>query len=120
MWDPATYLDEMHDEIPGYEALQDAVAEVATGRTILELGVGTGETAARVLARNPGAAYTAIDSSEAMLAAARARLPESADLRLQRLEDPLPEGHSTSSCRCSRSTISTETVSAHCSPKCHA
>jgi tRNA (cmo5U34)-methyltransferase len=58
---------------------------------VLELGTGTGETAARVLARNPGARWTGIDASEAMLARARDWLPE-ADLRRQRLEDPLPEG----------------------------
>lgn len=90
-WNPATYLEEMHAEIPGYEELEAAVAGAAVGRTILELGTGTGETAARVLARNPAARLTGIDSSEAMLAAARARLPQ-ADLRLQRLEDPLPTG----------------------------
>ena len=92
MWNPDTYLDEMLAEIPGYDELQDAVAAAATGETILELGTGTGETAVRVLARNPGARWTGIDSSEAMLAAARARLPETADLRVQRLEGPLPAG----------------------------
>jgi tRNA (cmo5U34)-methyltransferase len=90
-WNPETYLDEMRDEIPGYEELQDAVAAVAVGTNVLELGVGTGETAARVLARNPGARWTGIDASAAMLARARERLP-GADLRLQRLEDPLPAG----------------------------
>ena len=45
-----------------------------------------------MLARNPGARLTGIDASEAMLAAARARLPGETDLRVQRLEDPLPEG----------------------------
>jgi tRNA (cmo5U34)-methyltransferase len=44
----------------------------------------------RILARNPGASWTGIDASEAMLERARERLPE-ADLRVQRLEDPLPE-----------------------------
>jgi tRNA (cmo5U34)-methyltransferase len=91
-WDPDAYLDEILEEIPAYQELQAAVAERVAGRTILELGTGTGETAARVLARNPGAHYVGIDSSAAMLAAARARLPETVDLRLQRLEDPLPEG----------------------------
>jgi tRNA (cmo5U34)-methyltransferase len=91
-WNPDTYLDEMHAEIPGYGELQAAVAERAIGRRILELGTGTGETAVRVLARNPGASYVGIDASEAMLAAARARLPATTDLRAQRLEDPLPEG----------------------------
>jgi len=91
-WDPSTYLGQMFDEIPGYAELEDAVAAEAAGTTILELGTGTGETALRVLACNPGARLTGIDASEAMLAAARARLPENADLRVQRLEDPLPEG----------------------------
>jgi tRNA (cmo5U34)-methyltransferase len=90
-WDPETYLRTMHDEIPGYEELQDAVASASKGRQILELGTGTGETALRVLTRNPGARWTGIDASEAMLARARERLP-GADLRVGRLEDPLPEG----------------------------
>ena len=91
-WDPDGYLDQMLEEIPGYEELEAAVAEAAVGATILELGTGTAETALRVLARNPGARYTGIDASEARRAAARARLPEDADVRVQRLEDPLPEG----------------------------
>ncbi len=81
----------MHEEIPGYEELQDAVAAAAAGRNVLELGTGTGETALRVLARNPGARWTGIDASEPMLAQARERLPD-ADLRLARLEDALPDG----------------------------
>jgi len=91
-WDPSTYLGQMLDEIPGYAELEDAVAAEARGTTILELGTGTGETALRVLARNPGARLTGIDASAAMLAAARARLPAEAELHVQRLEDPLPEG----------------------------
>jgi len=87
----------MLEEIPGYEELEAAVADAARGTKILEpnmleLGTGTGETALRVLARNPGARWTGIDASEAMLDAAKARLPQDADLRVQRLEDPLPEG----------------------------
>jgi tRNA (cmo5U34)-methyltransferase len=93
-WNPDTYLDEMRAEIPGYEELEDAVAQATRGfdaESILELGTGTGETALRVLALHPGARWTGIDSSEPMLASARERLP-GADLRLARLEDPLPEG----------------------------
>ncbi len=90
-WDPDTYLPEMFTEIPGYNELQDAVAAAVHGVNILELGVGTGETALRILAHNPGARWTGIDSSEEMLTRARERLPD-ADLRVQRLEDPLPEG----------------------------
>ncbi len=90
-WDPESYLELMHEEIPGYEELQDAVATAAAGRDVLELGTGTGETALRVLARNPGARWTGIDASEPMLMRARDRLP-GADLRLARLEEALPDG----------------------------
>jgi tRNA (cmo5U34)-methyltransferase len=90
-WNPETYLAEMLEEIPGYEELQEAVAVAGRGSSILELGTGTGETAVRVLARNPGARWTGIDASEPMLERARKRLPH-ADLRLGRLEDPLPAG----------------------------
>ena len=95
-WDPDTYLREIAAEIPGYEELQEAVAaatERVEARSVLELGTGTGtgETALRVLALHPGAAWTGIDASEPMLARARERLPQ-ADLRLGRLEEPLPDG----------------------------
>jgi tRNA (cmo5U34)-methyltransferase len=93
-WNPDTYLAEMLAEIPGYEELQAAVSAVTEGlpaATVLELGTGTGETTLRVLANHPDARWTGIDSSEAMLARARERLPQ-ADLRLARLEDPLPAG----------------------------
>jgi tRNA (cmo5U34)-methyltransferase len=81
-------------EVPGYAELQEhaaAATEGVSARTILELGIGTGETTRRVLARHPGATLTAIDSSPEMLERARALFPH-ADLRLSRLEDPLPEG----------------------------
>lgn len=90
-WDPDIFLATMLGEIPGYEELQDAVAAAAQGWNVLELGTGTGETAVRILARSPGARWTGIDASEAMLEHARERLPD-ADLRVQRLEDPLPDG----------------------------
>jgi len=93
-WNPETYLAQMLDEIPGYEELQAAVAaatESLEPSSVLELGTGTGETALGVLAQHPDARWTGIDASEAMLARARERLP-AADLRLTRLEDPLPSG----------------------------
>jgi tRNA (cmo5U34)-methyltransferase len=93
-WDPDTYLAEMAAEIPGYEELQEAVVAATSdlrATRVLELGTGTGETAVRVRASHPDAGWVGIDSSEAMLARARERLP-GADLRLQRLEDELPEG----------------------------
>ena len=93
-WDPDTYLEEILDEVPGFRDLQaavgDAVAEAAP-RSVLELGTGTGETARAVLERLPSTRWTGIDASEPMLAHARERLPD-ADLRLGRLEDPLPPG----------------------------
>jgi tRNA (cmo5U34)-methyltransferase len=93
-WNPDTYLAEMADEIPGYEELQEAVATATAAvraTRVLELGTGTGETALRVRAGQPDAEWVGIDASGAMLARARERLP-GADLRLQRLEDELPEG----------------------------
>jgi tRNA (cmo5U34)-methyltransferase len=89
-WDPSGY-HRIVDELPGYHELQEAVAAACSGRDVLELGTGTGETALRVLARNPGACWTGIDASAAMIEHARTRL-RGADLRVQRLEDPLPEG----------------------------
>ena len=90
---PGSYMVLMTSELPDYFRLQDEVA-AATGSgaaRLLELGTGTGETARRVLARPPGAALVGVDVSEDMLAVARSRLP-GADLRLARLEDPLPSG----------------------------
>jgi len=93
-WDPATYLDNMLAEVPAYAELQEqtaAATESLEATAVLELGVGTGETARRVLARHAEAKLVGIDSSREMLARARGALPE-ADLRLARLEDPLPPG----------------------------
>jgi len=93
-FDPATYLTMMLSEVPAYRDLQHHAAEATRGiaaGSILELGVGTGETASVVLAVHPAARLTGIDESEPMLARARDRFP-AADLRVQRLEDPLPSG----------------------------
>jgi tRNA (cmo5U34)-methyltransferase len=91
---PEGYLESMLDEIPDYLRLQEETARATEGPStarILELGIGTGETAARVLERHSGADLTGIDSSAEMLERARERLP-GADLRVARLEDRLPEG----------------------------
>ena len=90
-FDPATYLENMQADIPVFDELQEQTAKATEGvdaRDILELGIGTGETAKRVLARHPDARLVGIDESEAMLGAADL----DADLRVARLEDPLPEG----------------------------
>jgi tRNA (cmo5U34)-methyltransferase len=89
---PEHYLELMHEEVPRYEELQEEAARATEGATatrILELGVGTGETSRRVLDRHPSALLVGIDSSAAMLG--EASLPN-ADLRVSRLEDPLPDG----------------------------
>jgi tRNA (cmo5U34)-methyltransferase len=93
-WDPDLYLEAIRQEIPRFDDFQDAVAEATRrvdARAVLELGIGTGETARRVRALHPRAAWTGIDASETMLARAREALPD-ADLRPRRLEDPLPDG----------------------------
>jgi tRNA (cmo5U34)-methyltransferase len=93
-FDPETYLSMIRGDVARYDELQDATvraSEGVTAATILELGTGTGETSQRMLARHRGARLVGIDASEAMLAVAREALT-GADLRVQRLEDPLPEG----------------------------
>lgn len=92
---PERYLELMHDELPGYEELQEEVAKAAAGLAaadVLELGTGTGETARRVLRDRPDARLTGVDESAAMLAAARAALGNAPLLLVQLLEDPLPPG----------------------------
>jgi tRNA (cmo5U34)-methyltransferase len=95
----STWLPEDYGEvvatIPGYDRLQDetvAATRDLSPRAILELGVGTGATSARLLAAHPNAILVGLDASAPMLDAARAALPaDRAELVLGRLEDPLPE-----------------------------
>jgi tRNA (cmo5U34)-methyltransferase len=94
-WDPDTYLELMREEVPAYEDLQkEAAAATGSGATrVLELGIGTGETAGRVLARHPRAHLVGVDASREMVERARYALPEDrVELRVARLEDPLPTG----------------------------
>ena len=96
-FEPDTYLERIREEVPGYDELQDRVAAAtadADVRRVLDLGVGTGETARRVLELHPAARLTGIDASAAMLERARATLsPGRVDaLSVARLQDPLPEG----------------------------
>jgi tRNA (cmo5U34)-methyltransferase len=93
-WDPEGYLDAIRAEIAGYDEFQEAVARATRAveaRAVLELGVGTGETARRVRALHPQATWTGIDASEPMLRRAREAMPDAA-LRKGRLEEPLPAG----------------------------
>jgi tRNA (cmo5U34)-methyltransferase len=91
-WDPETYLEQIKAELPLYDALQEATIEAipfAPGR-VLELGIGTGETTRRLLERFGDARLTGLDSSPEMVFRARELAVE--EVRLARMEDPLPDG----------------------------
>ena len=91
---PDSYLEVIRREVPAYDQLQDEVAGAAADvgvATLLDLGVGTGVTAQRVVAVQSNARLTGIDESAEMLEHARRALPD-ADLRVGRLQDPLPDG----------------------------
>lgn len=91
---PETYADLVRAEVPGYDRLQDTLADAAAeieAERVLDLGSGTGETMRRVAARHPTARFVGVEELPAMRAAALEAMP-GADLRLARLQDPLPEG----------------------------
>jgi tRNA (cmo5U34)-methyltransferase len=95
-WRPESYLSEIKAELPLYDQFQQAVVDATLGtspRRGLELGVGTGETARRVLAAHPALMLVGVDGNADMLGAAAADLPsDRVHLRLGRLEGPLPSG----------------------------
>jgi tRNA (cmo5U34)-methyltransferase len=91
---PDTYLELIRAELPDYDRLQDEVVAASDGpapRCALELGTGTGVTAQAMTRRFPEMTLVGVDESAAMLDRARRALSE-ADLRVARLEDPLPNG----------------------------
>lgn len=93
-FDADTYLEMVRSEIPTYDELQERLAAATTtiaAERILDLGTGTGVTAAAVLQVHHGATLVGVDGSDQMLSHARSLLPH-ADLRVAQLEDPLPEG----------------------------
>ncbi|WP_432186320.1 class I SAM-dependent methyltransferase [Streptomyces sp. Tue6028] len=65
-----------------------ALAGDVTGRRILDAGCGSGPLSATL--RERGAVVTGIDASAGMLALARRRLGDDADLHVVDLSDPLP------------------------------
>jgi SAM-dependent methyltransferase len=89
---PDTYDENVRSNVPRYDELQErAVTAVpfAPAR-ILELGFGTAETTRRLLDRFPETRITGLDSTPEMVFRARELGWE--DLRLGRMEDPLPDG----------------------------
>jgi SAM-dependent methyltransferase len=98
-FDPATYLELIRGDLPAYDEFQTTVVDAggSGAASILELGTGTGETARRLLARNPAASLVGVDESGPMLESARegmsaAGYGERASMRIGRLQDPLPDG----------------------------
>jgi L-threonylcarbamoyladenylate synthase len=94
-FDASSYADEIREDLPYYDALQDSLAGASGSgaRRILELGTGTGETARRLLERHPDASLVGIDENQQMLAVAREALPASrVSLLAGRIEGALPEG----------------------------
>jgi tRNA (cmo5U34)-methyltransferase len=91
-WDPEGYLGMIHSEVPKYDELQErTVAAIPfPPKRVLELGVGTAETTRRIWDAYPEARITGIDSSPEMVF--KARELDWEDLRLGRIEDPLPDG----------------------------
>jgi tRNA (cmo5U34)-methyltransferase len=91
-WDPETYLDLIRAEVPRYDELQERTIEAVPfppTRT-LELGFGTAETTRRLFDRYPETRITGLDSSPEMVFKARELGWE--EMRLGRIEDPLPDG----------------------------
>ncbi len=95
-WDPQTYLELMAQEVPDYPQLQEqltAATRTSSPRTILDLGIGSGLTAARVLDAHPDATLVGVDASQDMLAAVASVLDlRRTTLHHRRLEDGLPDG----------------------------
>jgi tRNA (cmo5U34)-methyltransferase len=95
-FDPDTYMDQMRREVPGYRRLQEEVVRATEGlavASVLDLGTGTGETLAAVLAQHDGAVATGVDENPAMLEAAAARFAgRGVDLQVADIGGPLPPG----------------------------
>lgn len=94
-FEPDSYVREVTSSVPRYRDMQAALAEATRGddvRLVLDLGMGTGETAAAVLEQHPEARVTGVDASAEMLAVARRRLPAAGveALIVADLRDPLP------------------------------
>jgi len=90
--EPDTYLERIRAAFPRYDELQDAAIEAIPFEPVrvLELGFGTAETTRRIWERYPQARITGVDASSEMVFKARELGWE--EMRLGRMEDPLPDG----------------------------
>jgi tRNA (cmo5U34)-methyltransferase len=88
---PDTYQEMIRADVPRFDELQGVTVEAVPfpPTRVLELGVGTGETTRRLLERFPDAKVTGLDSTPEMVFAAREL---GIEVRLARMEDPLPDG----------------------------
>jgi tRNA (cmo5U34)-methyltransferase len=88
---PDTYEEMIREDVPRYDELQRVTVKAIPFEParVLELGVGTGETTKRLLERFPCAQVTGLDSTLEMVFAAREL---GIEVRLARMEDPLPDG----------------------------
>lgn len=92
---PDTYEREIRADLPLYDRIQRELVTASgpSAKRILELGTGTGVTAALLLERHPDASLVGIDASAEMLGAAHQALPaERVELRVAKLEEQLPHG----------------------------
>jgi trans-aconitate methyltransferase len=89
---PETYAEMIRADVPRYDELQRRTLEAIPfePERILELGFGTAETTQRLLDRFPATRISGLDSSPEMVFKAR-RLGWD-EMRLGRMEDPLPDG----------------------------
>jgi tRNA (cmo5U34)-methyltransferase len=94
--DPISYGTRIRAAVPSFDVFQDVVAEATRGvdaRHVLDLGIGTGETARRVLELHPHSLLVGLDASPAMAKVARDALPSSrVEVFVSHLEEPLPSG----------------------------
>ena len=91
-WNPRNYLERIRAKVPRYDELQAAAIDAIPfpPRRALELGFGTAETTRRLWERYPECRITGIDASPEMVFHARELGWE--EMRLGRIEDPLPDG----------------------------
>jgi tRNA (cmo5U34)-methyltransferase len=91
-WTPDSYLELIRAEVPRYEELQERTIDAIpfAPERVLELGFGTAETTRRLWERYPECRITGLDSSPEMVFRARELGWE--EMRLGRIEDPLPDG----------------------------